>query len=99
MSQKNISNTPINTLNEIPTPNANAEHITGLVKENGHVTGYQLSDGSILDKPEAVELARKGGIAGVGIANRNGSEYLKSIPDEDENNNLNNLPTITQEMM
>jgi hypothetical protein len=89
------SSLPMNALSEIPTPNADAEHITALVKESGHVTGYQLSDGSVLDKPEAVQLAKQGGIAGVGISHRNGSEYLKSLPDESESNNLGNLPSIT----
>ena len=86
---------PMNALSEIPTPNANAGHITGLVKEAGRVTGYQLSDGSLLEKSEAVALAKQGGITGVGIAHRNGNEYLKSLPDESESNNLGNLPSIT----
>ncbi|MCL2048785.1 MAG: DUF3892 domain-containing protein [Defluviitaleaceae bacterium] len=94
---KNTSSLPMNSLSEIATPNANAEHITALVKESGHVTGYQLSNGNILDKPEAVALAKQGGIVGVGIAHRNGNEYLKSLPDETESNNLSNLPTVTNE--
>ena len=85
----------MNALNEIPTPNANAQHITALVKKSGHVTGYQLSGGNILGKPEAIQLARQGGISGVGISNRKGNEYLKSIPDGTENNNLSNLPSVS----
>jgi len=84
-------------LSEIPTPSADAQHITALVKDGGRVTGYQLSDGSILDKPDAVDLAKQGGIAGVGISRRNGNEYLKSLPDDTENNNLSNLPSVTLE--
>jgi len=87
---------PMNALNEIPTPHANAQHITALKKDSGRVIGYQLSDGSIIDKPAAVMLAKQGGIQGVGIANRNGTEYLKSIPDGTENNNLSNLPSVSQ---
>ena len=86
----------MNALNEIPTPHANAQHITALKKDSGRVIGYQLSDGSIIDKPAAVMLAKQGGIQGVGIANRNGTEYLKSIPDGTENNNLSNLPSVSQ---
>lgn len=86
---------PMNALNEIPTPNANAQRITALKKSGGRVVGYQLSDGRVLDKPDAVSLAKQGGISGVGIANRKGSEYLKSIPDGAENNNLSNLPSVT----
>jgi len=97
MTDKQIdsSSLAMNALNEIPAPNPDAEHITALVKDGGHVTGYQLSDGSILDKPDAVELAKQGGIAGVGISNRNGNEYLKSLPDDTESNNLGNLPTVS----
>ena len=90
----NIS--PMNTLSEIPTPNSDARQITALVKSGGHVTGYQLNDGTVMSKDEAITLARSGGIAGVGIAERNGSEYLKSLPDGTEANNLNSLPSITQ---
>lgn len=87
---------PMNALNEIPTPNADAQNITALKKDSGHVTGYQLSDGRVIGKAEAVKLAKEGGIQGVGISNRNGNEYLKSLPDETENNNLSNLPTVSQ---
>ena len=76
----------------IPVPNA--AEITALVKDGGRVTGYQLSDGNILDKPEAVAMAKQGGISGVGIAHRNGSEYLKSLPDDTEDNNLSSLPSV-----
>ncbi|HCA72380.1 MAG TPA: DUF3892 domain-containing protein [Ruminococcaceae bacterium] len=84
------------TLQDIPEPNADAREITALVKESGRITGYQLSDGQILSKEEGVQLAKQGGIRGVGVATRNGSEYLKSLPDESEGNNLSNLPSIKQ---
>jgi hypothetical protein len=82
-------------MKEIPTPNANAATITGLVKEGGAIVGYQLSDGQTLTKEEGVTLAKQGGIQGVGISERDGTEYLKSIPDNTEGNNLSNLPSIT----
>ena len=69
-----------NTLDDIPEPSANAKEIIGLVKQGGKVTGYQLSDERIVDKEEGVALAKAGEIAGVGIAHRKGTEYLKSIP-------------------
>jgi hypothetical protein len=84
-----------NTLDNIPTPNSDAKEIVGLVKSSGRVTGYQLSDGSTVSKQEGVELARQGDIKGVGIAHRKDTEYLKSLPDGSENNNLNNLPSIS----
>jgi len=80
---------------EIPTALPSAATISALVKQNGHVTGYKLSSGEILQKEAAVNLARSGGIAGVGISERDGSEYLKSIPDGTDSNNLGNLPTVS----
>ena len=83
-----------NTLDAIPSPHSDAQRITGLVKDNGRITGYQLSDNRILSKEDAIVLARQGGIKGVGIAHRKETEYLKSIPDGTENNNLSSLPTV-----
>ena len=83
------------TLDQIPQANKHAKRIVGLVKENGRVTGYQLSDSSIVEKQQAVELAKQGQIAGVGIAHRGDTEYLKAIPDGSENNNLSNLPSVS----
>ncbi len=83
------------TLDQIPQPQANAKRIVGLVKEGGRVTGYQLSDDSIVEKQQAVDMAKQGQIAGVGIAHRKDTEYLRSIPDGSENNNLSNLPSIS----
>lgn len=85
----------MNTLDDIPTPADNAKEIVGLVKSSGRITGYQLSDGSTVSKQDGVALAKEGEIKGVGIAHRKDTEYLKSIPDGTENNNLNNLPSIS----
>ncbi len=90
-----LSMLPMMAMSEIPTPRPDAKQIVALVKSSGRVTGYQLSDGSILSKAEGVMLAKQGGIQGVGISKRNGNEYLKSLPDSTENNNLNTLPSIT----
>lgn len=84
-----------NTLDTIPSPTPQARSITGLVKKGGKVSGYRLSDNSVLEKAQAVQLARQGGILGVGIAHRGDTEYLKSIPDGSESNNLSNLPSIS----
>lgn len=86
-----------NTLDQIPNAKSDAKRITGLVKENGRVTGYQLSDNSIVEKPQAVQMAKQGEIAGVGVAHRGDNEYLKSIPNNNENDNLGNLPTVAVE--
>lgn len=84
-----------NTLDQIPKAGPDARKIIGLVKENGRVTGYQLSDHSIVKKQQAVNMAKQGQIAGVGIAHRGDTEYLKTIPDDSENNNLGNLPSVS----
>ena len=85
------------TLDQIPQAEANAKRIVGLVKEGGRITGYQLSDNSIVEKQQAVDMAKQGQIAGVGIAHRGDTEYLKSIPDGSEKNNLSNLPSVSSE--
>ena len=85
------------TLDQIPQADSNAKRIVGLVKEGGRITGYQLSDNSIVEKQLAVDMAKQGQIAGVGIAHRGDTEYLKSIPDGGENNNLSNLPSVSPE--
>ena len=84
-----------NTLDQIPRVNSNAKRIVGLVKEGGKVTGYQLSDNSIVEKQQAVNMAKQGQIADVGIAHRGDTEYLKSIPNGSENDNLGNLPSVS----
>ena len=94
MGQQNLVK---NTLDLIPQANVNAKRIVGLVKEGGRITGYQLSDNSIVEKQQAVDMAKQGQIAGVGIAHRGDTEYLKSIPDGSENNNLGNLPAVSAE--
>lgn len=86
----------MNTLDDIPEAKSDAKEIVGLVKSSGKVTGYQLSDGSNVSKQEGVALAKDGEIKGVGVAHRNDTEYLKSIPDGSENNNLSNLPSISE---
>ena len=83
------------TLDQIPEAAADARRITALVKEGGRITGYQLSDNTIVEKQQAVDLAKQGQIAGVGIAHRGETEYLKAIPDGSENNNLGSLPTVS----
>ena len=79
---------------DVPNVKDDALSINALVKKNGRVTGYQLSNGRVVSKEEGVDLAREGEIRGVGISSRNGNYYLKSLPDGIDNNNLSNLPTV-----
>lgn len=92
--QSDLSSLPMNTLKDIPTPNKDAKQVVALVKNSGKVAGYKLSDGRIITRDEGVELARQGDISGVGIATNRGTEYLKSLPDGKEDNNLGNLPSV-----
>lgn len=82
-------------LDEVPTPKADAKEIVGLVKASGRITGYQLSDGATVSKEEGVAMAKAGEIQGVGVAHRKDTEYLKSLPDGSENNNLGSLPSVS----
>ncbi len=84
-----------NTLDDIPEAKSDAKEIVGLVKKSGRITGYQLSDGSIVSKGEGVALAKNGEIKNVGIAHRKDTEYLKSLPDGTDSNNLGNLPSVS----
>lgn len=83
-------------LDEVPQAKSDAKEIVGLVKSGGRITGYQLSDGSMVSKEEGVSMAKAGNIQGVGIAHRKDSEYLKALPDGTENNNLGNLPSVSE---
>lgn len=86
----------MNAFDDIPEAKSDAKEIVGLVKSSGRITGYQLSDGNTVSKEHGVKMAKNGEIRGVGVAHRNDSEYLKSLPDGDEGNNLSNLPSISQ---
>ena len=95
VNNQNASALPLMSMKEIPEPNSNAANVTALVKDSGKVVGYQLSNGQVLNKEEGVALAKQGGIQGVGISEKYGNEYLKSIPDGTENNNLSALPSVS----
>ena len=86
-----------NTLDQIPQADPNAKHIVGLVKKGGKITGYKLSDETFVSRQEGVSMAKQGQIADVGIAHRGDTEYLKSIPNGSENDNLSNLPSVSPE--
>ena len=66
-----------NTLDEIPNPDSDAKKITGLVKDGNEITGYQLSDNSIISKQEGINMAKQGKIQGVGIAHKGDTVLIK----------------------
>ena len=90
------SELPYAALDEVPNAKSDAKEIVGLVKSSGKISGYQLSDGTTVSKEKGVSMAKNGDIKGVGVAHRKDSEYLKSLPDGTESNNLSNLPSITE---
>lgn len=96
--ESNITTLPNNINIENTTNNNNTkESITALVKHGGEVVGYELSNGQKISKEQGVQLARNDGINGVTVAiSRKGEEYLRSLPDQDENNNLKSLPIINE---
>jgi len=66
------------------------------VKKNaaGDITDVMIN-GNIYSVDEAIMLARDKKIEGVNVAKaRSGREYLRSNPDGNEANNLDNLPTF-----
>ena len=81
MNQKNngrIGNLPANINIMNPVPNKDAKILQSWCAKTEKISGYELSDGTVLSKREGVALAKQGGIRGVAIASRNGSEYLRS---------------------
>lgn len=90
-----IGNLPININKEVPTPNVNAESIKALIKKSGEIIGYELSNGERVSKQEGIQMAKSGQISGVAVGiSKKGEEYLRSLPDQDESNNLSSLPTV-----
>lgn len=89
---------PPPTINEVtPNPQGDAVSIVGLVKTGGKISGYRLSDGEEVSKEQGVQMAKDNRIRGVAVAVKNGTEYLRSLPDDSENNNLGNLPSVSKE--
>ena len=90
-----IGGLPKNINKEVPTANSNAYSINAIVKKSGEIVGYQLSNGERISKEEGIKMARQGQISGVAIGvSKKGEEYLRSLPDDNENNNLSSLPII-----
>ncbi|WP_027398761.1 DUF3892 domain-containing protein [Anaerovorax odorimutans] len=89
-----IGNLPAQINKEIPNPDGNAENIVKLIKEKGRVIGYQLSSGEKVSKEKGIQMAKEGKIKGVAVAENKGNEYLRTLPDASEENNLSNLSSI-----
>ena len=75
----------------------NAKQITKFIKQDNQVIGYVLSSGEKVSVKEALQLAKEGGLEHVGVSlSKSGNEYIRSLPDDYESNNLSNLPSITE---
>jgi hypothetical protein len=95
-NQTNSGAFPPSSINEVtPHPSSDALSITGLIKNDGKISGYQLSDGENVSKEQGVQMTKENKIKGVAVAVKQGTEYLRSLPDGDENNNLGNLPSVS----
>ncbi|GAA0086912.1 MULTISPECIES: DUF3892 domain-containing protein [Clostridium] len=95
MKEKNEAIDRLPENKEVQTPHSNAQSIRAVVKKSGEIIGYELSTGERISKEEGVQMAKSGEIAGVSVSiSRKGEEYLRSLPDQDENNNLSSLPTV-----
>ncbi|HEY8890060.1 MAG TPA: DUF3892 domain-containing protein [Clostridium sp.] len=73
-----------------------AHVISRVAKDNkGEITAYELENGEIISKDQAVLLAKQGNISGVSIGtSKKGEDFLRSLPDGDKANNLDSLPVI-----
>lgn len=59
---------------------------------DGDITDVMLTDGNIYSVDQAIILARDGVIEGVNVGKaKNGREYLRSNPNGDTGDNLDNL--------
>ncbi|MFA6941665.1 MAG: DUF3892 domain-containing protein [Clostridiaceae bacterium] len=76
----------------------NSHKIEAVVKDNkGEIVGYRLDSGETVDKEKGVSMAKNGEITDVIVSkSKKGEEYLKSAPDGDKSNNLDNLPVDDQ---
>lgn len=63
---------------------------------DGDITDIMLQNGSIFSINEAIMMARDNKIEGVNVGKaKNGREFLRSDPNGNEDDNLDNLPTFS----
>ena len=63
--------------------------------DEGTIINYKLEDGNIVGHSQAVNLAENGQLDDYNVATaRNGLKSLRSNPDGDKSNNLDNLPSF-----
>ncbi|AWD93004.1 hypothetical protein HSE3_gp052 [Bacillus phage vB_BceM-HSE3] len=75
------------------TDDPNKLHIVAVHKEGRFNTAFQLSDGQVVNLDQAIQLVESDQIEDMNTGvNREGEKFLRSYPDGDSSNNLNNLP-------
>ena len=63
---------------------------------DGDITDVMLQNGNIFSINEAIMMARDNKIEGVNVGKaKNGREFLRSDPNNTEDDNLDNLPTFS----
>lgn len=73
-----------------------AEIIKVRKNNEGDITDVMLDNGNVYSIGEAIMMAKVGMIQGVRIGRaKNGREYLRSEPNDNEGDNLDNLPTFS----
>lgn len=61
----------------------------------GDITDVMLENGNVYSINEALVMARDGLIQGVNAAHsKNGRDYLRSNPNDEKEDNLDNLPAF-----
>ena len=76
--------------------NKDKAHIIKVKKNpNGDITDVMFENGNVYSINEAIMMAKDGLIEGVNVGKaRNGREYLRSNPNGNENDNLDNMETF-----
>ena len=74
----------------------NNSKITKVKKNNdGDITAVMTEDGNVYPIDEAVSMAKDHKISGVNVGRaKNGREFLRSNPNGEEDDNLDNLPSF-----
>lgn len=63
--------------------------------DDGDLTNVQFSDGTAVSIEQAIHMAQNGEIEHVNVfEGRDGHLHIRSNPDGDPTNNLDNLPTF-----
>ena len=75
--------------------NAKAKVVKVKKNQDGDITDVMTDNGNVYSIDEAIMMARDHTIENVNVSKaKNGRDYLRSNPNEDENDNLDNLPTF-----